>query len=140
MSELFVNASMTKLKVFERTVNEWFDSYARIQGDAFSKVTVSAVEHLKSNFCEELSLEEVAGTLGVTPQYLSKIFKEDTGLTFKEYMTELRIEESKRLLRSGDLNIKDICFKVGYNDTSYFIRAFKKYEGLTPKDYQKIYR
>lgn len=140
LSELFVNASMTKLKVFERTVNEWFDSYARIQGDAFSKVTVSAVEHLKSNFCEELSLEEVAGTLGVTPQYLSKIFKEDTGLTFKEYMTELRIEESKRLLRSGDLNIKDICFKVGYNDTSYFIRAFKKYEGLTPKDYQKIYR
>ena len=140
LSELFSNSSMTKLKVFERTVDAWFGSFARMQGDAFSKVTVSALEILKSKYSEELSLEEVAGTLGVTSQYLSKIVKEDTGLTFKEYMTELRIEESKRLLKRGDLSMKDICYKVGYNDTSYFIRAFKKYEGLTPKDYQKIYR
>jgi two-component system response regulator YesN len=140
LSELSSNSSMTKLKVFEKTVNDWFSKYVKIQSDSFSKVTLGAMDILKANYNSEVTLEEAALALSVTPQYLSKVFKEDTGMTFKEYMTELRLEESKQLLKRGDYSIKEICFKVGYNDTSYFIRAFKKYEGLTPKDYQKIYR
>jgi len=140
LSEFFGRSALAKLQYFEKIVTDWFAVYAKMQSDTFNGITLSAIEQLKNNFSNEITLEEVASTLNVTPQYLSKVFKEDTGITFKEYLTELRIEMSKTLLRNGELSIKDICYKVGYNDTSYFIRAFKKFEGLTPKDYQKINR
>lgn len=138
--EISGKSSMAKLQYFEKKVSEWFSIYAKMQSDSFNAITVSAIEVLKQNYTGEISLEDLAIKLNVTPQYLSKVFKEDTGVTFKEYLTELRIEMSKDMLRSGEYSIKDICYEVGYNDTSYFIRAFKKFEGLTPKDYQKIYR
>ena len=140
LAELLAQSGLGKLQYFERVVTEWFALYAKMQSDSFNAITLSALEQLKKSYTEEISLEDVAGKLSVTPQYLSKLFKEDTGFTFKEYLTELRIEESKNLLKAGELSIKDICFKVGYNDTSYFIRAFKKFEGITPKDYQRINR
>jgi len=140
LAELLAQNGLGKLQYFEKVVTEWFALYAKMQSDTFNALTLSALEQLKKAYTNEISLEQVAGALNVTPQYLSKLFKEDTGFTFKEYLTELRIEESKNLLRLGEISVKDICFKVGYNDTSYFIRAFKKFEGITPKDYQKIYR
>ncbi|GAB6108535.1 response regulator transcription factor [Fusibacter bizertensis] len=138
--EILGKSSMAKLQYFEKKASEWFSTYAKMQSESFNAITMSAVDVLKRNYTGEITLEDLAIKLNVTPQYLSKVFKEDTGVTFKEYLTELRIERSKEMLRSGDYSIKDICFEVGYNDTSYFIRAFKKFEGLTPKDYQKIYR
>ena len=139
LTEMINRSAMSKLHYFEKVVNEWFAVYAKMQSDTFNPLTLSVIDTLNARFESEITLEEVALNLSVTSQYLSKLFKDDTGITFKEYLTELRIEESKSLLKSG-ASIKDVCFKVGYNDTSYFIRAFKKYEGLTPKDYQKIYR
>ena len=140
LSEIFSRSALAKLQYFEKMVSEWFAVYAKMQSNTFNTITLSAIEVLKKDYTDEISLEDVAQKLNVTPQYLSKVFKEDTGITFKEYLTELRIELSKTLLKSGDLSIKEICYQVGYNDTSYFIRAFKKFEGLTPKDYQKINR
>ncbi|MDH8677262.1 response regulator [Fusibacter bizertensis] len=138
--EIAGRSPMAKLQYFEKKVSEWFSAYAKMQSESFNVITLSAIDALKSDYKGEITLEDLALRLNVTPQYLSKVFKDDTGVTFKEYLTELRIETSKEMLRSGEYSIKDICFKVGYNDTSYFIRAFKKFEGLTPKDYQKIYR
>lgn len=140
LTELFSHSAPAKLQVYEKRVSDWFTIYTKMQNESFNGITLHAVEILKRDYHQEISLEEVALKLSVTPQYLSKIFKEDTGVTFKEYLTEQRIEASKQLLKNSEMNIKDICFKVGYNDTSYFIRAFKKYEGLTPKDYQRVYR
>ncbi len=140
LSELLSLSGLGKLQYFEKVVTEWFDLYAKMQSESFNAITLSALEHLQKSYALDLSLENVAGTINVTPQYLSKLFKDDTGVTFKEYLTELRIETSKKLLKAGDHSIKDICFKVGYNDTNYFIRAFKKFEGITPKDYQRISR
>lgn len=136
----FGNTVLAKLQYFEKTATEWFSIYEKMQSKHFNEVTLKTIEFIKDHYADEVSLEDVATKLSVTPQYLSKLFKEETGINFKEYLTELRIEASKSLLIKGEMSIKDICFKVGYNDTSYFIRAFKKYEGLTPKDYQKIYR
>lgn len=140
LSPLAGASAMAKLHYFEKIVNEWFSTYAKMQNENFNSLTVTALDYLRSNYKEEVTLEELALTLNVTPQYLSKIFKEDTGTTFKEYLTELRIEASKVLLKENEMSIKDICFKVGYNDTSYFIRAFKKFEGMTPKDFQRVSR
>lgn len=140
LSMLAGASAMAKLHYFEKTVTEWFSMYAKMQNENFNALTVTALDYLRANYKDEVTLEDLALALNVTPQYLSKIFKEDTGTTFKEYLTELRIEASKMLLKENEMSIKDICYQVGYNDTSYFIRAFKKFEGITPKDFQRVSR
>jgi YesN/AraC family two-component response regulator len=129
-----------KIQFFEKKVSDWFSLYAKMQRESFNPITIDAIDILQKFFSKELSLEEVSDNVNVTPQYLSKIFKEDTGITFKEFLTEQRIEAAKKLLKQGDISLKDIGHRVGYNDTSYFIRSFKKHEGITPKDYQRLNR
>jgi len=136
--EILNKTPVGKVQYFERIAKELFEIYCRTQYGAYKDITLAALGKMQKHFKEEITLESLAHMINVTPQYLSKIIKEDSGMTFKEYLTELRIEEAKKLLSKGQINIKDVGFDVGYNDTSYFIRTFKKYEGITPKDYQRM--
>lgn len=95
---------------------------------------------LKGHFTEELTLEGVAKTQNISPQYLSKLFKEETGYTFVEYLTHLRIELAQQLMVASDLSIKEICYNVGYSDPNYFSRLFRKQTGLMPKTFVGLYR
>jgi YesN/AraC family two-component response regulator len=84
---------------------------------------------------EKITLVEAAKTVHFSSQYLSKIFKEETGYTFKQYLNMIRIENSKKLLKEGDLSLMDICYLVGFSDQSHFSRTFKKISGMSPKKY-----
>ncbi|GMB08048.1 helix-turn-helix domain-containing protein [Thermolongibacillus altinsuensis] len=92
---------------------------------------------LQENYHCDLSLEEVAQSVHLTPYYFSKIFKKHTGQTFIDYLTNLRIEKAKQLLRDERLNVKEICYDVGYKDPNYFSRVFKKITNMTPKEYRQ---
>ncbi|GGJ57141.1 two-component system response regulator YesN [Anoxybacillus voinovskiensis] len=94
---------------------------------------------LHENYHRDLSLEEVAASVHLTPHYFSKLFKKQTGQTFIDYVTTLRIEKAKELLRDERLNIKEVCYDVGYKDPNYFSRVFKKWTTLTPKEYRQQY-
>ena len=87
----------------------------------------------------ELDLEEVSRAVGFNPSYFSRTFKEETGKKFIEYLTDLRMQESQKLLSETDLPISRIAEMAGYRDDKYFSRAFKKYSGLKPKEYRKLY-
>lgn len=87
----------------------------------------------------ELDLEEVSRVVGFNPSYFSRTFKEETGKKFIEYLTDLRMQESQKLLSETDLPISRIAEMAGYRDDKYFSRAFKKYSGLKPKEYRKLY-
>lgn len=95
---------------------------------------------LKAQYTEELTLEGVARTQNISPQYLSKLFKEETSYTFVEYLTRLRIEFAQQLMVKSDLSIKEICYSVGYSDPNYFSRLFRKQTGLMPKTFIGQYR
>lgn len=101
-----------------------------------SKLIFQAKNFIDNNYMKDISLEEVSKLVGVSPQYFSRLFKEQTGGNFIEYLTRVRIEHSKELIRSTNKSVKEICFEVGYNDPNYFSRLFRKVVGISPTEYQ----
>ena len=86
-----------------------------------------------------MALEEVAQAVNISPYYFSKLFKEETGVNFTEYLTGLRIETAKALLKNRELSIKQVCLDSGYANPNYFSRIFKKWTGITPTEFRDIY-
>lgn len=98
-----------------------------------------AREYIARHFKEDIDLEQVSCIVGFNSSYFSRLFKKETGKNFVEYLTELRMLEAQQLLSETDKSIAEIAEEVGYTDDKYFSRAFKKYSGLKPKDYRKLY-
>ena len=73
----------------------------------------------------------------ISPYYLSHLFREELNITFLEYLTMVRMEEAKKLLKDTSLSIVAIASQVGYEDASYFSKVFKKYVGISPAQYRK---
>lgn len=122
--------------------------YLRKIGDAADKVSQAkeeketsligkAKQYIQQNFSKELPLEEVSRYVDLSPYYFTKLFKEETGQTFVEYLTELRIRRAKEMLRNPSSSIKEICIEAGYSDPNYFSRIFKKVTGMTPTEYRE---
>ena len=101
-----------------------------------SRAVRLATEYVQAHFAEPISLGGAAEQLGLSPNYLSMLFKRVTGQSFRDYLNTLRVEEAKRLLESTDYPIVDIAVACGFGDQSYFTRVFRKYTGLSPKQYR----
>ncbi|QGH33446.1 response regulator [Gracilibacillus salitolerans] len=99
---------------------------------------LKAVEYVKENFSkEDLSLQEVAGNIGVSEAYFSRSFKEEMNISFKKYLIKLRMTKAKEMIIDLEMNITNIAFKVGFSDYPHFSKTFKKYYGLTPIEFKK---
>ena len=104
------------------------------------RLSVMAMEYIKENFAESgLSLMTVCNHLSVSMSYFGIFFKENTGKTFVEYLTEVRMDKAKELLANTDLMLYSIAEKVGYENPAYFTVAFKKNNGMNPKEYRKTF-
>lgn len=96
-----------------------------------------AKEYVRKRFSDpELSLIEVARHVSISPSYFSSLFKRITGKTFVEYLTEVRMEKARELLRMTSMRTYEIAYAVGYSDPHYFSSAFKRHTGDTPTDYR----
>lgn len=83
-----------------------------------------------------LAMEEVAGMVHLSPYYFSKLFKQQAGATFTDYITQLRITRACQYIEQNKLSLKEICYQVGYRDPNYFSRVFKKVTGVAPTEYR----
>ena len=96
-----------------------------------------AKEYLDHHYTDaELSLNEVASQVNLSASHFSVVFSQETSQTFKEYLTELRINKAKELLRMTGLRSADIAYQVGYNDPHYFSSVFKKNTGYSPIEFR----
>lgn len=105
--------------------------------ESYNELIQKAIHFIKSKAKQKLSLKDVAAELHVNACYLSSIFKKETGKAMTVYIAELKIEEAKQLLIHTDLSITQICYEIGYDNPSYFTEVFKKFAGLTPKDFKQ---
>lgn len=96
-----------------------------------------AKRYIQTHFCEHITLEQTAAYVDLSPTYFTKRFKDETGLTFKEYVTTCRMDKMKKLLKESSLSLKEITYQAGYTDPNYVSRVFKKMVGCSPKEYRK---
>lgn len=95
---------------------------------------------IEKNYALNLSIDGLAKEFFISPFYLSKKFKAETGFTINQYIISCRMGEAQRLLIFSDKQIKDIALDCGYDSLPYFYTTFKKYAGCTPQEYKEKYR
>lgn len=109
---------------------------ARSRLGSYSLPIRKAADTLRHNFSQNLSLEQLADHVGMSPSHLSRTFTKEVGMSISQYVAALRCEEAASMLRSGDTPISEISAYVGYLDNNYFVKVFKKQYGVTPSDYR----
>ncbi|MBB6634284.1 AraC family transcriptional regulator [Cohnella thailandensis] len=122
---------------------EWLSSSAALfishMEKRNSERAVSSLESVKryvhDHLSEDLSLEAVAAQVYLSPKYLSKLFKEEIGVTYTDYVTSQRMERAKALIETNKMTIEQIASTVGYGTAAYFIKKFKEMHGCTPGNY-----
>ncbi len=124
------------LKLYmNKSLQEYYD-----RKTAMKKLPIiKAEEYIAEHYMQDISLEEMAQQVDLSPAYFSKLFKMVEGVNYIEYLTQVRIEQSKKLLRTTTLPVKTIATTVGYMDEKYFRKLFKKIVGIKPSDYRKLH-
>lgn len=98
------------------------------------------MDYICKHYREKIHLEDLAGGLGLSANYLSKLFSKETGIRLQDYIVQYRVERAKGMLIHSDMSITEVGIYVGFPSQSYFGRVFKKYTGTTPLKYREANR
>lgn len=109
----------------------------KMPNDKTSRMMQQVRRYLEQNYMYDVSQESVSEILHFSPSYFSKLFKAHFGVTFVEYLTDLRIHAAQQLLRDPLKSAAEVAGMVGYEDANYFAKAFKKKTGMTPTQYRR---
>jgi two-component system response regulator YesN len=132
--------SMRKMETLIE-MREWiFRSYTRLAdiigeikaNDNYSEYTKKAISYIQKNYTQNVSLNEAAEHIGISSSYLSRVFKEDCGIGFVEYLNNIRVGYAKQLIETEGLKLKDVAKRVGFNNYTYFFKVFKDVLNVTP--------
>lgn len=129
-----INSIITKEQAWEchtRLLNNLLNQLASKKGAAGHKTVEAALQMIESSLHEELSLHMVAEKLFINSSYLSRLFKQETGMSFSAYVMERKMHKAKAALQDG-AKVYDAAKMTGYKDVSYFTKVFRRYWGVTP--------
>ena len=125
------------VKFYKSILREVIDLRNKGSQKRYAGLIEQAKEYMHQNFANsDLTLDRVASTVNVSPNYFSSLFNQETGMTFIEYLTDIRMEKAKEYLRCSGKKITEIGFSVGYLDSHYFSYIFKKTQNCTPSEYR----
>lgn len=105
--------------------------------DRLNQAVQLIITYMENNFAKDLTIEQLATTHFVSPTYLSRIFKEVTGVSPITYLIQIRLKEAYKLLEQNQITIKEVAKAVGYEDAYHFSKSFKKFYGFAPSKLQK---
>ena len=116
----------------EYYISQLFDEDTKADNSTIQQ----AIEYMNGNFKRDLTLNEVANSVYLNPSYFSSLFKQSMGVSFKEYLTDMRIEEARQMLIKTNASIVDIALSCGFTNQSYFSKVFKAKTGFSPKSFR----
>ena len=122
--------------IFIMIMRKYDGEITSTEGENESNVQ-KALLFMHGHFRENPSMEQAAKVANLNASYFSNLFHQRTGKTYKQYLSELKLSYSKKLLRSSKLSVTEICFACGFNSLSNYLREFKRTYGKTPGDYRK---
>ena len=128
--EQFKQMCMERLRYIASKIN-------KIKGKTIGIIVDKANRIIGERFSQELTLDGISKELYISPQYFSRLYKQEMGINFIEQLTLVRMQNAKKLMEQGEYSIKEICYMSGYSDPNYFSRLFKKFEGVSPSAYHK---
>ena len=120
-----------------RVVRRFADCVFVLKQVKHADIMHKAVRFIRQNYQEKLSLESVAAQVYLSPTYFSRLFKDEMKTSFVTYLTEVRVEKSKRLLADRSISLVVVAGLVGFDDQSYFTRVFKRVTGMSPGKYRE---
>ncbi|HER2177892.1 TPA: AraC family transcriptional regulator, partial [Streptococcus pyogenes] len=127
-------------------VEHWFNTHIIIpiililkerQYAQYQHISEKMIAIIQQEYDKDLTLEECASRLHYNANYLSSVFRKETGCAFSEYLTKYRFSIAKKWLDESKLTVKDIAARLRYNNPQNFIRSFRKWEGITPGQYRE---
>ena len=110
---------------------------SRLTLGRYSEPIRKVMEHIQLNYSQALTLEALSRVASLSPSYLTKAFKKETGMTLFQYIAQLRCRQAARMLRDSRASIQDISGYVGYEDNNYFVKVFRRQYGVTPSEYRR---
>ncbi|MDO3408927.1 response regulator [Saccharibacillus sp. CPCC 101409] len=128
------------MAALEQWIQNYFDRLlerlrSRRASGPYSRHVSQTILLILERYPGYITLELAADAIGLNPSYLSRIFKEETGATFSEYLNRVRIEAGCKLLESGRYTVKEVSGQVGFSTYNYFFKVFKEWTGTTPHAY-----
>lgn len=102
-----------------------------------SSIIEKIVRYLQTNYKVDISFDALCREFGISRTHMNRCFRQYTGFSPHDYLIQLRLNNAKLMLKNTDLSVEDVCLQSGFQDTAYFIQAFKKKEGITPLKYRK---
>lgn len=147
LSDLYINKveEIEDLAVLNKlNMNIFYDFLYQIkkvlsESCIYSPTMKRVIRMLDEHYCENISLSHVAETIGISRSYLSRLFKEQTGTTFTEYLHRHRMEKAKKLLFMNSHSLAEVALELGYSSQSHFNKTFKQYTGQSPLNFKRMY-
>lgn len=143
--EAYLIQSLFKLRNVEE-IEHWFWSifvhpYMLELGtrreSQFKHISEAVIDMITREFDSELTLEECASRINYHPHYVSRVFRQETGINFGEYLMQYRIDMAKKWLKESDMKVVEIAERLQYNNSANFIRSFRKMVDMTPGQYRE---
>lgn len=121
--------------LFMEIAQEFLEMHNKIKNNISPNVS-RIMEWIKANYYHNITISEIAKEFGYNSDYLSSLFTKTTGTTLIHYINKTRIDISKSLLVNYDVSIKEVAYSCGFSDEKYYMKTFKKLEGMTPTQYK----
>ncbi|MDR3602674.1 MAG: PocR ligand-binding domain-containing protein [Desulfosporosinus sp.] len=136
--ELLKITKSEEICLWSRDMLETFMNQIEVNKDQKNQQAIQkAAEYIRNNFRNKITIEDIAQVVYLSPCYVSRIFKQGLGCTLMEYLTQVRVEEAKTMLKNPKYNVMQVAEESGFEDPAYFTRVFKKHEGITPSRFKQ---
>ncbi|XEC93051.1 response regulator [Paenibacillus tarimensis] len=135
MSEIHRAATLDKLKSLVKSIAK--EMIETLSGDQTSPVIKQVLNYINTSYAEDFSLKTLGQAYRIHPVYLGQLFQKEMNQSFSDYVNSFRIEKAKQLIRQTPMKVPEIANAVGYWDTAYFYKQFKKYTGTSPASYKR---